>query len=286
MMSFADWTARATPLETGGLRVATHDDGPQDAPVVTYLHGFPASSLDIVPTAERIGDERRILTLDFPGFGASEKPTGHRYSIHACADSVEDLWAFHGVTGSVLVADDYGVSVAQELLARRLDGRLEVEVGGTVWSNGGLYPDLHRPTDGQKMLLDPENGPALAAAVDEGLFRSGIAVTWGQRVPMTDEEIHEMWVSMAHEGGTALMHDLLGYIADRREHAERWRNALETYDGPMRFVWGDLDPVSGAHMIERVEERIPAAGVNRMADVGHWPPLESPDELASAILDL
>ena len=128
MMSFADWTARATPLETGGLRVATHDDGPQDAPVVTYLHGFPASSLDIVPTAERIGDERRILTLDFPGFGASDKPTGHRYSIHACADAVEDLWAFHGVTGSVLVAHDYGVSVAQELLARRLDGRLEVEV--------------------------------------------------------------------------------------------------------------------------------------------------------------
>ena len=103
---------------------------------------------------------------------------------------------------------------------------------------------------------------------------------------MTDEEIHEMWVSMAHEGGTALMHDLLGYIADRREHAERWRNALETYDGPMRFVWGDLDPVSGAHMIERVEERIPRADINRMTDVGHWPPLESPDELASAILDL
>ena len=25
----------------------------------------------------------------------------------------------------------------------------------------------------------------------------------------------------------------------------------------MTFVWGDLDPVSGAHMIERVEERLP-----------------------------
>ena len=51
----------------------------------------------------------------------------------------------------------------------------------------------------------------------------------------------------------------------------------------MTFVWGDLDPVSGAHMIERVQERLPNATVIRLDDVGHWPLLEAPDVLAAAI---
>ena len=56
---------------------------------------------------------------------------------------------------------------------------------------------------------------------------------------------------------------------------------------PMRFVWGDLDPVSGGHVADRMEERLPdwPAGreLQRLPDVGHWPPLEAPDEVAAAV---
>jgi pimeloyl-ACP methyl ester carboxylesterase len=175
------------------------------------------------------------------------------------------------------------VSVGQELLARRAEGALAVEVEAIVWMNGGLYPDLHRPTVGQQMLLDDETGAEVAAAITPGLFESGIGVTWGRRVPMDPGEIHEMWRSMDDGGGTALMHDLLHYVADRRANETRWCDALESTDVPQTFVWGDLDPVSGAHMIERVEQRIPDARIERLADVGHWPLLEAPDAVVTAI---
>jgi len=97
---------------------------------------------------------------------------------------------------------------------------------------------------------------------------------------------HEMWCSMHEEGGVALMHDLLHYVADRREHADRWREALERCDRPMTFVWGDLDPVSGAHMAERIEARIPGATVERLGDVGHWPLLEAPDVVARTLAEV
>ena len=106
--------------------------------------------------------------------------------------------------------------------------------------NGGLYPDLHRPTVGQQMLLDDETGAEVAAAITAELFESGIGVTWGQRVPMDPVEIREMWRSMDERGGTALMHDLLHYVADRRANETRWREALEGTDVPQTFVWGDL----------------------------------------------
>jgi pimeloyl-ACP methyl ester carboxylesterase len=88
---------------------------------------------------------------------------------------------------------------------------------------------------------------------------------------------------MQARGGAGRAHELLHYMAERREFAPRWAGALEGYDGPTWFVWGDLDPVSGAHMVERVESNIAHATVVRLADVGHWPTLEAPDECADAV---
>jgi pimeloyl-ACP methyl ester carboxylesterase len=277
------WRARADLIESDGLAVATYELGAPDGKPITFLHGYPSSSLDIVPVADQLGGDWRVLALDFPGFGASAKPTEHRYSIAAAADAVEAMWAQRGTVSTVLLAHDYGASVGQELLARRQEGALEVPIDAVIWMNGGIYPDLHRPTDGQKFLLDPENGRAIAAAVGEELFVGGIKVTWGERHEMDVAEIHEMWRSMEDGDGSKLMHDLLHYIEDRRQNAERWRAALEENGLPAGFAWGDLDPVSGAHMIERVEERLPDATIVRMADVGHWPLLEAPDVVADVV---
>ena len=202
---------------------------------------------------------------------------------------VEAVWRHLGVTTTVVVAHDYSVSVAQELLARRAEasvGSPQTEITGVVWTNGGLYSELHRPTVGQKLLLDPEHGAELAAAMDEPAFTNGISVTWGTRRPMDEAEIHGMWRSMEHEGGSRLAHALLQYVADRREHRDRWVDALETCDLPMWFTWGELDPVSGGHVADRIAERLPHVPLDRLLDVGHWPSLEAPDELAAAVRTL
>jgi len=284
--TWAEWRAASVPIDSGGSAVAAYDRGAPNGVPLTFLHGYPSASVDIAAVAERLGGGYRVLAVDFPGFGASPKPPGHRHTIHAATDAIESLWATRGVTSTYVVAHDYGVSVAQELLARRSEGALAVELSGVVWMNGGLYPDLHRQTIGQQMLLDPDQGAQLAAGMNEDMFTGGIAGTWGTRIPLDMDAVHAIWCSMDDGGGAQLMHELLHYIADRREHEARWRAALEGSDLPTMFVWGDLDPVSGAHMIARVEERITTATITRLADVGHWPLLEAPDEVAEAIRTL
>ena len=286
MTTWAEWRARSQPLVVDGLELATYDLGDPAGRPLTFLHGYPSASVDLAPVLERLGEGWRAVTLDLPGFGGSSAPMGHPHSIHAAADAVEALWSHLGLAETLLVAHDYSVSVAQELLARRVEGTLPLTVTGVVWMNGGLYPDLHRPTLGQQILLDPEPGAGLAAAMTRDMFLDALGGTWGERVPMDDELVVPIWESMDEGGGVARMHELLHYIADRRTHEARWRSALEGCDLPMAFVWGDLDPVSGAHMIARVEERLPAARIHRLADVGHWPLLEAPDEVVAAIRSL
>jgi pimeloyl-ACP methyl ester carboxylesterase len=282
--TWAAWRREAFPFASGGLTLAGYDLGDRGGPSVTFCHGYPSASVDIAPVLDRLGGGVRVLAPDLPGFGASDKPLGHPYSIPAAADAVEHLWGERGVTETVLAVHDYSVSVGQELLARRMERGLAVELTGVVWMNGGIYPDLHRPTIGQQMLLS-DDGAALAAAMDEAMFTEGIRGTWGER-PFDEAAVAAIWCSMEESGGAQQMHALLHYIAERREHAARWSAALEGNELPTVFEWGDLDPVSGAHMIARVQERAVPARIERLADVGHWPTLEAPDEVAAAIRSL
>jgi pimeloyl-ACP methyl ester carboxylesterase len=286
MVTFEEWAATGADVEVDGLRLSVHDEGAGS--VVTFLHGYPSSSLDAAPLFDRLRGSYRLVTLDLPGFGASAKPPEHPYSIHGATDAVEAVWAHLGIAATLVVAHDYSVSVLQELLARRLDGPASAtSITGVVWCNGGLWSDLHRATVGQQLLLDPEHGAEFAAAMDEASLTTGLQGTWGTRRPMSEAESHGIWRSMEHDGGSKIAHRLLHYVADRRAHGPRWINALETSPVPMRFVWGDLDPVSGGHVADRMEERWgswPAdRALTRLADVGHWPPLEAADEVAAAV---
>ena len=88
-----------------------------------------------------------------------------------------------------------------------------------------------------------------------------------------------MWQGMSREDGQRIIHLLVRYISDRAEHGERWVSALEGTDVPLAFVWGMLDPVSGAHMAERIRERLPGAPFLALEDVAHWPTLEAPERV-------
>jgi len=88
-----------------------------NGPTLTLLHGFPSSSHDWAKSAPALAEQHALVLPDFLGFGASDKPTDHTYSLHEQADLVEAVWAQTGVTSTRLLAHDYAVSVTQELLA-------------------------------------------------------------------------------------------------------------------------------------------------------------------------
>ena len=280
MTSLDEWWAGGATLPSG---IFTRADGDPDAAVVTWLHGFPISSWDWAPLHEALDLRRRDITIDFLGFGASAKPRRHRYSILEQADLQVDAWRHHGVTRTALVAHDYGVSVAEELLARRAEGSLEVELSQVVFFNGGLFPALHRPVRIQKILAGPL-GPLLAPLMNERGFVAGYRQVLGR--PPSDAELREHWRAFSRDNGHRNAHALLGYIAERRRQEERWVGALLESDLPTRFIWGPKDPVSGAHVIPAIEEGIPGARITVLEDLGHAPHMEDPERVAGLLADL
>ncbi len=276
-IAFDDWIAggarRPVDLPHGRRDIFVRTGGAGDW--CTLLHGFPTSSADWGDVWDDLAARRRVLAFDFVGFGDSDKPQDHEYSIHEQADLTEALWREEGITVTALVAHDYGVSVAQELLARQAEDRLAARITNVVFMNGGLFPELHRPQPGQLALLDPDVGPKIADMITEETFGQSLRPTYGREPSAA--LLHEQWRAVHHRDGHRIGHRLIRYIRDRERYASRWVQALETATVPRAFVWGMLDPVSGAHMAERIEERLPDAPLLKMVDVGHWPQLEAPD---------
>jgi pimeloyl-ACP methyl ester carboxylesterase len=261
--------------------IFTHHLG--EGPSMTLLHGFPSSSFDFARVAPALAERHTLLLCDFLGFGASDKPVDHDYSLLEQADLVEQLWAREGVVSTTVVAHDYAVSVAQELLARDAEGKLEVDLRGVHFLNGGIYPDLHRAQPAQTALLDPEHGPQLSALLNEELFVQALGTSFSQRFDATADSA-DMWISTHRDDGERIAHRLIRYMTDRKQNEERWVGALEGTGVPLAFVWGMLDPISGAHVAQRISERLPAAPLLALDDVSHWPQLEAPGALERAIL--
>jgi pimeloyl-ACP methyl ester carboxylesterase len=281
MISLAEWQGGGERMAVAGHSIFVRQDGPTAGPPVTLLHGFPTSShdwADVMPYLLDTG--HRVTTLDFLGFGGSDKPRPYDYSLVEQAAIVEAVWATVGIAATALVAHDYGVSVGEELLARD-----SARITSMTWLNGGIYPDLHRPTAGQQALAGPE-GNALAALLNEELFTGAIREVLGRTV--SDETMHQLWLAAESNDGVLVAPALLGYMAERRANAERWVAALEEYDGPTTFIWGPADPVSGGHVAERIAQRLPNAALHVLdapPAVGHYPQVEAPDLVGPLLVE-
>ena len=279
------------PCSTGSVgrvhQVWTRVLGPADGPWLTVVHGFPTSSFDMASVAFAMSESgMRVLALDMVGFGESDRPLDHVYSVAEQADAVVAAWESYGADASALFAHDLGATVAQELLWRASSGALPVRLRSVVLANGGIYPDLHRPLPAQTALADPEHGAALSAALTEPLMADSLRSTFGTRHVPSAEELHTMWEVISRDGGHRNLHLLIRYMDERRTREAEWVGAMESTAVPLGFVWGMLDPISGAHIAERIVERFPAAPRRLLDDVGHWPPLEAPDDCVAVLREV
>lgn len=275
-----DWIDQCeTLISRRGHRIAFRRRG--HGPTVLMLHGFPTWSYDYAEVATDLAADHDVVTLDFLGYGASEKPNPYEYSVAESADVLEDLVAHLGLDSVRLVAHDYGGIVAQELIDRILAGKLGFGISSLVMLNSGIVYSAYRPTLVQKLLILPGIGKLIASRVSAGRLRAGLDAVRGSR--LTEAELDDLWYGVSRDDGHKLAYRLIRYNAERAAHHRRWEKALTDWDGPLYLVWGPDDPVSGRHVLDQATTVLPRAQVTELVGVGHYPQSEAPQAVAAAI---
>jgi pimeloyl-ACP methyl ester carboxylesterase len=281
-----EWRRRGQWFEHRGHPIFFVDEQRGAGPALMLIHGFPTASwdwTDIWPLiAPRFG---RLIAPDMIGFGFSAKPPRHPYDLMDQADLHEHLLARLGVREVHLLVHDIGVSVAQELLARHLERKSpKLELRSVTLLNGGLFPETHRPTTAQKLLLGPL-GPLVSRLTNETRYGASVASVFGPNTKPTPEQAQAFWNLMKENGGHRQAHRLIRYILDRRRHRERWVRALQETRVPLRLINGPEDPVSGAHMVARYRQLVPNPDTVSLPGIGHYPAVESPQGVATPFLE-
>lgn len=276
----AEWIAENdTLVSRRGHRIAFRRCGV--GPTLLLLHGFPTWSYDYAEVASDLARDHDVITLDFLGYGASEKPNPYEYSVAESADIVEDLTAQLNVKSVRLVTHDYGGIVGQELVDRANRGQLSFAIDSLIMLNSGIVYSAYRPTRLQKLLIQPVIGRLLAGRVSAARLRSALDAIRG--TPLTDTEFDDLWLGLSRDNGHKLSHLLIKYNAERAIHHRRWEAALANWTGPLHLVWGLEDPVSGRHVLEQATKVLPHAAVTELAGVGHYPQSEAPQAVIAAV---
>jgi len=281
-ISTEEWRAQGRLTTLCGYEIFYADTAEVGKPAVFLIHGFPTSSWDWAPIWSELRATHRLIALDLLGFGWSDKPNPHTYSIMEQADLCEALVRELGLETFDVLAHDYGDTVAQELLARQNDG-----TGAGKWLslcllNGGLFPETHRPRLIQRLLLSPI-GPLVNKLVSKRSFDSSFSAVFGRDTKPGPEELESFWRLILHKNGKEIFYRLITYITDRKRHRERWVGALQNSVVPLGLINGSVDPVSGAHMVARYLRVIGADHfIVELPCVGHYPQIEAPGEVVGA----
>ena len=290
----AAWEAAGERIDAGGHQIWTARFAATDPsaghPPMLVLHGFPTCAYDWNPVLPALRAQRDVVVVDVSGFGLSDKPD-RRYGIAGYADDVEAALAHHGLVGGEvdLVTHDMGDTVGGELLARTLDGALDLHVRRRVVSNGSIYIGMAQLTMGQEMLLSLPDAREDLVGADEGVaFRGGVTATFAPDRPaeVDDVEIDVVVALAVRERGLSLLPRTIRYIEDRRAHEDRYTGAIESHPSPVGVVWGELDPVAVHAMAERFVEARADAPLTTLEGIGHYPMVEAPGRFADAVLSL
>ena len=269
------WRTRAQSFAFRGQTIRYWTAG-QGEPLL-LLHGFPTASWDWhylwVPLTQRF----RVVACDMLGFGDSAKPLDHDYSLMEQADLQQALLAHLNIDQPVhLLAHDYGGTVAQELLARHCEQR--IEIASCAFLNSGLFPECYQVLLVQKLLLSPLGWLVSRSFGRDDLVRN-VSHIYGPCTHPSESALDDYWSLIVANRGTRILHKLIGYLPERHLHRERWVGALLRRCVPLRFINGVADPLSGARMLERYRQLVPDPDTVALPGIGHYPHTEAPQQV-------
>jgi pimeloyl-ACP methyl ester carboxylesterase len=268
--------------------------GPEDAPPVILVHGFPESHRTWRAIAPLLEDEVRLMMPDLRGYGASDRPQD--VADYATETLVADLFALAdalGIERFALVGHDWGGAIAW---AAALSGNPRITRLAIVNSP--------HPAIFQKSLIDD---PAQRAAsqymnafrdpgMEAGIARMGIETffdkSFAKHVDLSKVTGQERQAYLDDWGRPGALTAMLNWYRASRilvpapgEQAAMpaWVDGVPKLHIPVRIVWGLADKALLPIQLEGIGEVGDDVEVFPLEGVGHFAPWEAPDKVAAAL---
>ena len=245
--------------------------GPTNAAeTIVFLHGLGGSQSTWASVLGDFANTFRIVALDLPGHGASDKPdpSAFDYSIPTLAAMVGEVIEKLEISPAVIVGHSLGGSTALQLA---LDRPKLVRALALVNSAG-----LGREVSGE--LLDrAEAEPSREEA------RKLLELFFENQRFILERGIDDMHASRSAPGADAAVKALAASTFSRAGQNITYIDRLGELEAPVIFVWGELDRVLPATHAVAANAALPTSWLEIMEGVGHVPQVEAAPAFAAIV---
>lgn len=211
----------------------------------------------------------RVIAVDMPGFGRSDKPdpatfsygqTNRNRHMTAFVEAVSQGQPFHLIGNSMGGATAIGVTLARPDLVRKLVlmGAAGLDVGNPDPAPRAALGSYDYTPEGMRRLVEVLAGPHFEITDEMVHYRHALTVTPGAREAMTAVHQH--------------------LRADPMTYAPEVVASIQT---PTLVVGGKLDRIAVLQRTYRFLELIPNSWGFILPHVGHWVMMEAPEEFVS-----
>ena len=277
-------TASVIDRRTGAaLKLFYRAAGPEDAPAVLLLHGFPTSSHQYRGLIDRLADKYRVIAPDLPGFGFSDAPDAKSfgYTFDHLAQVIESFTDAIGLTRYALYVFDYGAPIGFRLALSRPE-----RVAALISQNGNAY--VEGLSEGWNPIRAYWENPTEKNRANLRAFLKSettqFQYTHGESdVSMIAPEAYTLDQHfLDRSGNDEIQLDLFGDYKANVAAYPRFQGYFRTHRPPMLAVWGKNDPFFLPAGAEAFRHDIPDAEVH-FVDAGHFPLETHLDDVARIV---
>lgn len=283
--ALTDWPFEPHYLDVDGLRMHYVDEGPADAEPFLLTHGEPTWSYlyrHWIPRLVNAG--YRVIAPDHIGFGRSDKVIDDDwYVIERHVEMQRALIESLDLRRINLFCQDWGGPISLRNACDQPDRYARLFIGNTWLHHEGYeYTDAIR--DWRQMATDPERLG--------GDMPTGFILTMGVRRPGHDKELLQAGYDAPYTGveskaGARRFPWCIPFGQPEAGGAvwqQRCFEQLQHWDGPVHFVWGDVDLVFTWEWAQQWAAMIPGATLDAIDGAGHFVQEDGPDDCVAAVL--
>ena len=182
-----------------GLRVRYLVEG-KGSTAMVLIHGWTCSAAFWRQQSTDFARLYRVISIDLPGHGKSDKPVGIQYSVPLFAQAIDAVMRDAHVTRAMISGHSMGVPVAMQAILDHPERFIGfVAVDGAVWK---------RPTDPALAPAAPRRGPTFAQRLRADYVWTATANIDSMFVPATPPELRDeirerMLTTPAHVAASA-----------------------------------------------------------------------------------
>ena len=269
-----------------GVEIFYREAGPQNAPTVLLLHGFPTSSFMFRNLIPKLAGRYHVIAPDYPGFGqsASPDPATFHYTFDHVASIVDQFTQTLKLEKFTLYVQDYGAPIGYRIASAHPE-----RISGIVVQNGNAYldglPDAYwKPIKAYWADPSPQARERIAkAALTLDGFKSQYLIGVKDPTVISPDTWTLDLASLNRPGNKDAQLDLLLDYQNNLKLYPKWQEYFRTSQPPMLIAWGKNDicfPAPGAEAYKRDVKDLEF----HLLDTGHFALEDKCGEFADLML--